>query len=94
MTKFIDIICNIGGRKICSYPRDRCHTDYKAFNKCCKVLKNFIEEYKLNKDDITIGFPYKIGCGLAGGDWNIVYNIIEDEFKDYNIKIYKLKEER
>ena len=29
MTKFIDVICNIGGRKICSYPRDRvniCHT--------------------------------------------------------------------
>lgn len=29
MKQFIDIICNIGGRTICSYPRDRvsvCHT--------------------------------------------------------------------
>ena len=73
------------------YPRERCHTDYEAFTNCCKALKKFIEEYKLNKDNITIGFPYKIGCGLAGGDWNIVYNIIEEEFKDYNIEIYKLE---
>lgn len=37
----------------------------------------------------TIGFPYKIG---AGGDWNIVYNIIEEEFVDYNVRIYKYDE--
>lgn len=71
------------------YPRSICHTDYNAFTKCCKALKKFIEEYKLNKDDITIGFPYKIGCGLAGGDWSIVSKIIEEEFQDYNVEIYK-----
>ena len=48
-------------------------------------------EYKFKKETLTIGFPYKIGCGLAGGDWNIVYNIIEEEFSgNYNVKIYKL----
>jgi len=37
-----------------------------------------------------IGLP-KIGCGLAGGDWNIVKEIIQKELKDCNviIVIYK-----
>lgn len=27
-------------------------------------------------------FPYKMGCGLAGGDWNIVSVLIEENFPD------------
>ena len=74
-------------------PRNICHTNYDAFRACCKRLKNLVSQHYV-KEYCTIGFPYKIGCGLAGGDWNIVYNIIEEEFKDgYNVKIYKLKEE-
>lgn len=76
------------------YPRDRCHTNYEAFTKCCKALKKFITKYNLDNSNTIIGFPYKIGCGLAGGDWNVVYNIIEEEFQDYNVKIYKLNVER
>ena len=71
------------------YPRDRCHTDYRAFTDCCITLKNFITGYNLDKANIIIGFPYKIGCGLAGGDWSIVSKIIEEELSDYNVKIYK-----
>jgi len=26
--------------------------------------------------------PYKIGCDLAGGDWNIIEKIIEEDFPD------------
>ena len=36
--------------------------------------------------------PYKLGCGLAGGNWTKVYKIIEilaEDFK-YNIYIYKI----
>lgn len=77
-------------------PRNICHTDYNAFKLCCEGLKNFIDTtYTANqKANLYIGFPYKIGCGLAGGDWNIVYNIIEEEFKDYNVRIYKYNETR
>ena len=71
------------------YPRNVCHTDYNAFTKCCRALKKFIEEYKLNKNNIVIGFPYKIGCGLAGGDWSIVSKIIEEELSEYNIEIWE-----
>lgn len=36
-----------------------------------------------------IGFPYKIGCGLAGGDWDVVSAIIEREFEGYEVEIYE-----
>lgn len=72
-------------------PRGIYHTHYEAFRICCKKLKSHIDDYAVLKDAI-IGFPYKIGCGLAGGDWNIVYNIIEEEFVDYNVRIYKYDE--
>ena len=71
------------------YPRDRCHTDYEAFTDCCITLKEFITEYDLDKSNITIGFPYKIGCGLAGGDWSIISKIIEEEFEGYEVEIYE-----
>ena len=30
----------------------------------------------------------KIGCGLAGGDWNIVSEIIQDTLVDYGVEVY------
>jgi hypothetical protein len=41
----------------------------------------------------SVGFPYKIGCGLAGGDWKLY----ESEIKRWSIensihvKVYKLE---
>ena len=34
----------------------------------------------------SIGLP-KIGCNLAGGDWNIVREIIRRELKDMDVTI-------
>lgn len=70
-------------------PRGVCHTHYEAFRICCKKLKSHLDDYAALKNAI-IGFPYKIGCGLAGGDWSIISKIIEDEFQDYNVEIYML----
>lgn len=66
-------------------PRTICHTDYEAFRSCCEELRTIIGSHKEQK----IGFPYKIGCGLGGGDWNIIENIIDSVFKDYSVEIYK-----
>lgn len=42
--------------------------------------------------NFTIGFPDHIGCGLGGGDWNIVKKIIEEEFagNEWKVEIWKL----
>ena len=41
--------------------------------------------------DQTIAIP-KIGCGLAGGDWEKVKVIIEDVFSEYDVVVYSLEE--
>ena len=73
------------------YPRGECHTDYYAFEKCCYKLKRMLK--RLNMEKCVIGFPYKIGCGLAGGDWSTVSKIIEEELSEYNVEIWEYKQQ-
>lgn len=72
-------------------PRGIIHTDYEMFRVCCQRLKTLIPTIFICKD-FTIGFPDHIGCGLGGGDWNIVKKIIEEEFNGYEwrVEIWKL----
>ena len=44
------------------------------------------------KDLESIGFPYGIGCGLAGGDWKIYYALLEMFAKktEAEVILYKL----
>lgn len=74
------------------YPRNKVHTDYNAFRKCCKSIKELVFNlWGKNTSDCKIGFPYKIGCGLAGGDWSIVSQILEEEFAGphWNVEIWE-----
>ena len=54
----------------------RIYTDYTAFAECLKRLSGLLNSAGMNRFD-TFAFPYGIGCGLAGGDWNIIYGMIE-----------------
>lgn len=45
--------------------------DYRALRYCMKLIKN---KFKGKR----IGYPL-IGAGLAGGDWNIISKIIDEE---------------
>ena len=60
-------------------PRGIQHTDYAAFETCLRKIK---EAFYDKRHNITIGFPYKIGCGLGGGDWDTVLGLIERVFSD------------
>jgi O-acetyl-ADP-ribose deacetylase (regulator of RNase III) len=65
------------------YGIDRIRTDYDLLKKALiKVNKDFPKG--------TIGMP-KIGCGLAGGDWDVVSKIIEESFPNRKITIYEPK---
>lgn len=60
-------------------------TEYSAVIEAMRSLNNYIKTHRV---DLPLYFPYGIGCGLGGGDWNIVSNIIEDTFpKSYLCKI-------
>lgn len=52
-----------------------------------KGFSEIVSLYKTLDYSFTIHMP-KIGCGLAGGDWNIVEQIIKDEFINKGIEVY------
>ena len=56
--------------------------EYDAFR---TVLKKIKKEFSEN----SICMP-KIGAGLAGGDWNRIEQIINEEFPDKQINIFYL----
>jgi O-acetyl-ADP-ribose deacetylase (regulator of RNase III) len=56
---------------------------YKALRECFHKLRE-------RAQGLRVGIP-KIGCGLAGGDWEVVSGIIEDEMKDFDITLVEFK---
>lgn len=46
-----------------------------------------IKTYLFAKENnLKVGFPKNIGCGLACGDWNIVYDIIKFYFEGNDVE--------
>lgn len=82
----IKYVVNCYGQYSC-YPRNQVHTNYAALQNCFDLIKE-----KFAGTGYIIGFPYKIGCGLAGGDWDIVYSMIEKNFAgdEWRIEIWRL----
>ena len=75
-------ICNLFAQN--GYSKENCQTDYNALKSCLeKVNDEFYGE--------TVAIPYKMSCGLAGGDWSIVRKMIEDTLVDCEVHIYKLE---
>lgn len=62
-----------------TFSRNEVVADYEAIALCMKKLANLFAGK-------AIGLP-KIGCGLGGGDWRIVSNIIERELSNCDVTI-------
>lgn len=71
-----DIIINLFSQD--RYGRVGVFTDYEAMERGLKDLRK-----KYSQQSIIA--PYKIGCGLAGGDWEVISGIL----KKYNIQTSK-----
>jgi len=66
------------------YGREGQYTNYKALEICLKKIHKFRDvhygafgKYGTFGGMLPIYFPYRIGCGLAGGNWKTVLEIIE-----------------
>ncbi|MFW6015903.1 MAG: Appr-1-p processing protein [bacterium] len=59
-------------------------TIYPALECALRKLKNIYP----NK---SYGFPYLMGCGLAGGKWSVVRGLIDRIFKENDVTIYHYK---
>ena len=60
-------------------------TDYKAMEEGLIKIRN----YAINRN-LSVAMPFKIGCGIANGDWELVLDVINKVFKDYEVTLYRL----
>lgn len=59
-----------------NYGTDRRHLNYEAFYSGMEDLKKALEEAVQAGRPYSLGIPYGIGCGLAGGEWTIVESML------------------
>ena len=63
---------------------DACYTDYRAFQMC------LIEISELLPEGSAIAMPYRIGCGLGGGDWSTIKALITKYLgKKFDVELWK-----
>ncbi len=60
--------------------RGNCHLDYEALNKC---LNRVFEVSAFSGE--SLHFP-RLGCGLAGGDWKVVSEMIKGMENEYKVE--------
>ena len=79
------LVVNIFGQD--NFGRNKVYTDYKALeNGFDKFIKDYRNSLNIMPEvQIPIAIPYKIGCGLAGGDWGSVSTILDILEIKYNI---------
>ena len=82
----VSVIANIFGQL--SYGRNRKFTYESCFESAVMSLAQQAHEIHAT----SIAMPYKIGCGLGGGDWEKIYKIIEEELGDFDVTLYKLED--
>lgn len=66
-----------------SFSQWNCGSDGKHYTDDRMLVRNIKSICKdsaidLDKPYERVYIPYKIGCGLGGGDWNYIYNQIKD----------------
>ncbi len=80
-TSFLGIF-NLFGQEKFGYD-GKCYTDYNALYKCFEKVKEDLP----TDPKCTIAIPYLMSCHRGGGDWNIVYKMIEEIFDDSNCDV-------
>jgi len=68
----------------CKYPdslKDGKNTRIKYFDSCLRSMLSL---------QGTFAFPWRIGCGAAGGDWEVYIAMLKDFSREKDITIYRL----
>ena len=82
------VVFNLYGQYSHQRPRKgEMNTDYDALRLAMTEMKRKIQQY--GWEHVPIGLP-KIGCGLGGGDWAVVYAMIDEILGEFDVTIYQL----
>lgn len=76
------LVANLFGQGSFGYGKQ--YTSIEHLRQALQTLKNYAKTH-----DKTVALPFKIGSCRGGADWNEVYSIIEEEFKDYEVTLYR-----
>ena len=76
---------NVVGQKYYGRNPNVVYTDYDALKKGLGWISKNLEP------NTKIAIPYKMGAGLANGDWNIIFNLIKTYLKNFYIFIYRFE---
>lgn len=81
------MICNLFGQY--NYGRNGTYTNTSYLTSAIFAMISTLEQIYNIKDkthpQLVIAIPYKIGCGLGGGDWEEVKTIFENIERNYNV---------
>lgn len=89
-----DGVFNLIGQEYYGYDKKR-YVNYGALASCFRMLPCAIEQSSDKySDECAIGIPYKMASDRAGGNWNIVLELIEHLVVPYvkEVVVYKLEE--
>lgn len=67
-----------------NYGTEKRQVNYEALYVCLEKTKEDLINYNFKG---TIGIPYKIASDRAGGDWDIVWAMIDSVFRDFEVEI-------
>jgi len=76
-------VYNLNAQEFYGYDKKR-YLNYGALATCLEAVADFEDT------DSVIGIPYKMGSDRAGGDWEIVKELIEFILDGFEIRYYKL----
>jgi O-acetyl-ADP-ribose deacetylase (regulator of RNase III) len=83
-TDFHQSVINMFSQEYYGYDGRR-YTSYDAFWNCLNLIKQTVPKGS------KIGFPYRIGCGLGGANWEVIRIMIEQVLaEDFEVYIYIL----
>lgn len=77
-------ICNMFAQNMYGYDGRR-YTNIDALRSCFTKLAQYARE-----DGLTVAMPYKVGCVRGGANWEVVYKMIEEIFRDVNVELWRL----
>lgn len=83
----IQYVCNFFAQDNYGY-NGKQYTNLEALRQCFKTLKEILKSS--NWEDAVIAMPWKIGCVRGGADWEVVYQMIEEEFVDFRVELWRL----
>ena len=82
-------VANMFGQREIGYTA--IYTRYDAFTESLNKLMMEVTMRNSEYRDMTVAMPYGIACGLGGGNWNMVYHIINSaaRYFNYDISLYR-----